>query len=194
VLSGELTVRVGLEDDHHVVPAGTLVCVPAFVVHGFRNGSDAEVTYLNLHAPGVGFADYLRGRLSPEEFDQWDPPQEGIRPASEARIGEREQISERAVLLWESDTVAVAEISGVEVARHVHDRHADSFYVLEGTVAFTAGADSFTAGPGTWVQVPPGVPHSISAPKARFLNLHSPSCGFGAFLRGDGAAFDQRQV
>jgi hypothetical protein len=27
------------------------------VVHGFRNGSDAELRYLNLHAPGQGFAD-----------------------------------------------------------------------------------------------------------------------------------------
>ncbi len=38
------------------MPAGTLARVPPDVVHGFRNGSDAELRYLNLHAPGQGFA------------------------------------------------------------------------------------------------------------------------------------------
>ena len=51
VLAGELTVRLGVEGEEVAVAAGKLVRVPPFVVHGFRNASDAELRYLNLHAP-----------------------------------------------------------------------------------------------------------------------------------------------
>lgn len=91
VLEGELGVRLGVEDRQVRVPAGTLVRVPPMVVHGFRNASrHAEVRYLNLHAPGCGFIPYMRGLRdgSPVDFDQADPPQDGVRPAGEAVIGE----------------------------------------------------------------------------------------------------------
>jgi mannose-6-phosphate isomerase-like protein (cupin superfamily) len=84
VLAGELTVLVGLERRETVLPAGSLVVAPPLVVHGFRNGSDAEVRYLNFHAPGGGFADYLRG-VTPG-FDSEDPPADGGRPAEDALI------------------------------------------------------------------------------------------------------------
>jgi mannose-6-phosphate isomerase-like protein (cupin superfamily) len=86
VLEGELTVRLGLEDDTVVEPKGALARVPPLVIHGFRNGSDAELRYLNFHAPGVGFADYMRGLRDgrPVTYDQEPPPAEGVRPASEA--------------------------------------------------------------------------------------------------------------
>jgi quercetin dioxygenase-like cupin family protein len=64
---------------------------------------------------------------------------------------------------------------------HVHHRHAESFYVVEGELAFSAGGREFVAPAGSWVQVPPGVPHSFEvAETARFLELHTPSCGLGA--------------
>jgi hypothetical protein len=49
-----------------------------------RNGSDAELRYLNFHAPGGGFADYLRGVAG--GFDSEDPPEDGGRPSAEALI------------------------------------------------------------------------------------------------------------
>jgi mannose-6-phosphate isomerase-like protein (cupin superfamily) len=61
VLEGELTMRLGPTGAERRVPVGSLVRVPPGVVHGFRNGSDQEVRYLNLHAPGVGFVAYMRG-------------------------------------------------------------------------------------------------------------------------------------
>src|SRR3954469_17005339 len=61
VLDGELTVRLGPSGDEVPGPAGTLVRVPPLVVHGFRNASDEDMRYLNFHAPGSGFADYMRG-------------------------------------------------------------------------------------------------------------------------------------
>ena len=54
VLEGELTVRLGVEDRAGVVPAGSVARVPPDVVHGFRNASDADLRYLNFHAPGRG--------------------------------------------------------------------------------------------------------------------------------------------
>src|SRR4029450_8075715 len=52
VLEGELTVRLGVDDQEVVVPAGTLARVPRLVVPGFRNGRDHDVTHLTLDAPG----------------------------------------------------------------------------------------------------------------------------------------------
>jgi mannose-6-phosphate isomerase-like protein (cupin superfamily) len=84
VLAGELTFLVGPEREERILPAGTLALAPPLVVHGFRNGSDAEVRYLNFHAPGGGFADYLRG-VTPG-FDSENPPADGGRPAADAAI------------------------------------------------------------------------------------------------------------
>ena len=74
VLDGELTVM--LADEEVVLGPGELIHVPPHVVHGFRNGSDADVRYLNLHVPGVGFADYMRGLRDGVKvpFDQHPPP------------------------------------------------------------------------------------------------------------------------
>jgi quercetin dioxygenase-like cupin family protein len=84
VLAGELTLLVGPEQGERVLPAGTLVLAPPLVVHGFRNASDEELRYLNFHAPGGGFADYLRG-VTPG-FDSEDPPADGGRPVTEAVV------------------------------------------------------------------------------------------------------------
>jgi quercetin dioxygenase-like cupin family protein len=84
VLAGELTFLVGPEREERVLPAGTLALAPPLVVHGFRNGSDAELRYLNFHAPGGGFADYIRGETP--GFDSEDPPADGGRPAEDALI------------------------------------------------------------------------------------------------------------
>jgi len=68
----------------------------------------------------------------------------------------------------------------------VHRRHVESFYVLDGEMTFTAGGRELRAEAGTWVQVATGVPHTFAltgeAP-VRFLDVHTPSCGFGDFAR-----------
>jgi mannose-6-phosphate isomerase-like protein (cupin superfamily) len=85
VLDGELTVGLGADRQETAVPAGSLVVAPVLVVHAFRNASPTEeLRYLNFHAPGGGFADYLRG-VTPG-FDSEDPPADGGRPVAEALI------------------------------------------------------------------------------------------------------------
>jgi quercetin dioxygenase-like cupin family protein len=84
VLAGELTFLLGPDPEEHVLPAGTLALAPPQLVHGFRNAADEELRYLNLHAPGAAFADYLRG-VNPA-FDQHEPPADGGRPLTDALV------------------------------------------------------------------------------------------------------------
>jgi mannose-6-phosphate isomerase-like protein (cupin superfamily) len=84
VLAGELTLLVGPERKERALPAGTLAFAPPLVVHGFRNAADAELRYLNLHAPGARFSDFLRG--THPDFDQKDPPADGGRPETDAVV------------------------------------------------------------------------------------------------------------
>jgi mannose-6-phosphate isomerase-like protein (cupin superfamily) len=177
------------------MPAGTLARVPPQVVHGFRNGSDDHVRYLNLHAPGQGFAAFLRGVRDGRSvsYDQHPPPDDGGRPVSEAAFGGGEAVADGGTLLADVEEIGIAVLRGDrDDAPHVHRRHHEALYVLEGELALTLGDRRLTAGAGSWVNVAPGVAHSRApAGPARFLELHTPSCGFGAFLRGGGDAFDQ---
>ena len=203
VLDGELTVRLGPAGDPRTVPPGALVRVPPLVVHGFRNASDAELRYLNLHAPGLGFADYLRavrdGRTL--AYDQEEPPADGGRSPAEASIGRGEIVADRpglrVALLADVEAIGIAEVwceaGEAPPPPHLHRRHVESFYVLAGELAFTVEASELRATAGTWVQVPAGVPHAFAvggSGEARFLDLHTPSCGFGDFVRSLHAARD----
>jgi quercetin dioxygenase-like cupin family protein len=191
VLEGEIAVRLGVDGDAARVPAGTLARVPPNVVHGFRNPADAEARYLNFHAPGRRFADYLRALRDGGTFsyDQHDPPADG-RPIAEAKVGDAEIVSDRVSLLADVEAIAIAEVTGdpgdPSPPAHVHRRHVESFYVLAGELTFTAGGRELRAQAGSWVQVPAGVPHTFAIGgdgPARFLDVHTPSCGFGDFVR-----------
>lgn len=125
VLTGELTIRLGLEDEQVAIGPGTLVRVPPMVVHGFRNASDADVTYLNLHAPGVGFAGFMRGLRDGRtvDWDQIDPPADGLRPTSLATF------TAGGGLLCETPELTVREI-GLGAGEEVEQ--ADACFVLDG--------------------------------------------------------------
>jgi mannose-6-phosphate isomerase-like protein (cupin superfamily) len=196
VLEGELTVRLGIEDEPVVVPAGMLAHVPPLVVHGFRNGSDAEVRYLNFHTPGRRFADYLRAMRDGRSFsyDQHDPPEDGGRPTSEAVVGRGDVVVERPglrlELLTDVEELGISEThcepATMPLDPHVHHRHVESLYVLAGELTFTFGDREERAVAGTWVQVPAGTPHTLvctGQEEVRFLEIHTPSCGYGDFVR-----------
>jgi quercetin dioxygenase-like cupin family protein len=191
VLEGELTVRLGPDDEQVTVPAGTLARVPPLVVHGFRNASDADVRYLNFHAPGTGFADYMRGLREGERvaFDQHEPPQDGGRPKHEAVAGGAETVRDGVRLLADIPELAVAELTDA-APEHVHRHHVEAFYVLEGELELTVDGERLRAARGTWVAVPAGVKHAVGG-GARYLDIHAPNAGFAAYLRGDASGFDQ---
>ncbi len=207
VLAGELTVLLGPAGESQVAPAGTLARVPPLVAHGFRNGSEAELRYLNFHAPGQGFADYMRsirdGRTL--AFDQEEPPADGGRPPTEASIGRGELVADRpglrVDLLTDIDEIGICEVTsdagGPSPPAHVHARHSESFYVLAGEIALVVGEQELVAGPGAWVHVPAGVPHTFELRgegQVRFLDVHAPSCGFGDFVRALHNARDEDEL
>lgn len=75
--------------------------------------------------------------------------------------------------------------SGPEI--HTHSAEDDSFYILEGELTFTVDGEEVVAGPGTFVLVPPGVPHTFSNPSnepTKFVNVHAPA-GFDLRLEED---------
>lgn len=68
---------------------------------------------------------------------------------------------------------------------HLHRYHAETFYILEGSVDFYVDGNWMTADPGTCLHVPPGVEHACVLTKgcsaARMLMIYQPS-GFDQFL------------
>jgi quercetin dioxygenase-like cupin family protein len=181
VLDGELTVMLGTDGETVVVPAGTLARVPPLVVHGFRNGSDGEVRYLNFHAPGQRFADFLRALRDGRTFtyDQHPPPEDGGRPIAEAVVGGAER-RDRMTVLADVKAIGIAELDAGESSQpaHVHRRHVESLYVLEGELTLTVRDREVRAETGSWLQVARGVPHAVHG-AGRYLELHSPGYDVG---------------
>jgi mannose-6-phosphate isomerase-like protein (cupin superfamily) len=67
---------------------------------------------------------------------------------------------------------------------HMHRRHAESFYILDGDVNFFIDGDWMIATPGTCIHIRPGVPHALDLPqggRGRMLMIYQPS-GFDQYL------------
>jgi mannose-6-phosphate isomerase-like protein (cupin superfamily) len=193
VLDGTMTLQVGPELALVSAPAGTLVMIPPGVVHGFANDGPGEVRFLNFHAPGSGFADYLRGR---GDFDQHPPPADGGRPAADALVvqpggGEHFRRDDRLnAILGERPELSVfrleAEPAWPGVRTHRHSDQVDTFSVLEGEVGLVVGDEVVRAGAGSFYAALPGAPHGVhndSGGRAVLLNAHGPDAGFAEGVR-----------
>ena len=100
ILDGELELRLGPEVESFSAPAGTLCSAPPNFVHTFRNSSPSTALFLNIHAPGAGFADMMRARRDgrneeADRFDQHDPPADGGRPLADALVAVPDDTGER---------------------------------------------------------------------------------------------------
>jgi mannose-6-phosphate isomerase-like protein (cupin superfamily) len=78
---------------------------------------------------------------------------------------------------------------------HFHRQHADSFYVLEGGLAFLVVDEEKLLSPNACACAPPEVVHGFrTTSPARFLNFHTPDGGFAENLRerhrGEPGGFD----
>ncbi len=121
-----------------------------------------------------------------------------VRPGEGEPITARE---DRSVAI----TVALEQLCATEswygsaqsgASPHIHRRHADTFYVVEGEILFTVGSEQVPAPGGTSVSVPPGLVHGFESTRdARFLNFHTPDRGFAESLRvrRDGLPYDPAQ-
>jgi uncharacterized cupin superfamily protein len=189
VLDGELTLRLGVDGEAVVVPAGTLARVPSDVVHGFRNASQADVRYLNLHAPGRQFANFMRalrdGRTPPASYDQHPPPSGGGRPTTEAVVGGQSIIDDepglRVTLHADIAAIWVAEVQcdpGIESETQAHADHVQSIYVLAGELVLRTGDRELRGPAGTWLRLPPALPYALTCrgpEPLRYLDLRTPA-------------------
>jgi quercetin dioxygenase-like cupin family protein len=70
--------------------------------------------------------------------------------------------------------VEVTAPAGYETPRHVHEEEDEVFYVLEGELTISIGADSFSAREGAFALSHLGIPHAIKAERdTRWLHLAS---------------------
>lgn len=71
----------------------------------------------------------------------------------------------------------VTQPPGVATPLHRHDREAEAFYLLEGTMDYRADQEDFRLEPGCFMYLPAGVPHAFrirGTEPARFLALVVP--------------------
>jgi mannose-6-phosphate isomerase-like protein (cupin superfamily) len=106
-------------------------------------------------------------------------------------LGRREGREGDILVSCEEVTVTQGRYPGGErvAGTHVHRDHTDAFYVLEGELGFVVGheAETVTLAGGGFLAAPPGVAHSFRTAgerPARWLTIHAPDGGFGAFMRG----------
>jgi quercetin dioxygenase-like cupin family protein len=205
ILGGELHVGIGGEE--HLLGEGSAWCAPIGLAHGYQHRGNDEVRFLNLHTPGMGFAEYLFGRKTPEEVDQFEPPEDGGLPVSEAirlKLAEEgETVTDRPertirilVDLPQLCMTWTRYVPGEEgPGPHIHKEHLDAFFILSGELNFGLGpeVERVKAGPGTFVMAPPRVIHTFrndGPEEATWLNFHAPSKGFASFLRDNDFVWD----
>ena len=201
MLDGDLHVYAGHE--HGRLGKDMVWVAPPGVIHTYRHDGTDEVRFLNIHAPGMGFADYLFGERPPHEADQFEPPEDAKGDAIVLHIEDGETVAdtpERTIrILADLPELALTwtRYAAGEAGPppHVHKEHVDVFFVLDGELLFRVGPEleSVTAGPGTFVLAPPHVIHTFqkTGPAgARWLNLHAPSTGFADYLRDPDRRWD----
>ena len=196
VLEGELELGLGPEVTRLTGSAGSLAAAPPNVVHTFRNGSDAAVVFLNIHAPNMRFAEMLRAARDGRdeyagEFDQFEPPADGGRPLSDAAFrgpgeGEPIEIGESSAILKANGPAVGGFFSVTEMtlapgfqgpALNRDGALLDGFYVLEGTLSLQLGDEELEARRGAFALAPAGKATfaNRSAQEVRVLNLSAPA-------------------
>jgi quercetin dioxygenase-like cupin family protein len=89
--------------------------------------------------------------------------------------------------------VEVTEPAGGGAPLHVHHGEAEGFYILDGSIELTCGAQTVTAHAGDFVYTPRDVPHKyavVGDKPARVLLLFSRP-GFEMFFAEGGSPLDQ---
>ena len=102
-------------------------------------------------------------------------------------------------LLADVEQLAAVEVRAApgwgKAPPHVHARHGEALYVVEGELALQLEDRVHRVEPETWMFVPPQIVHAVEVTgdeTARYLALHTPGSGYGGYVRGDVAGFDQR--
>jgi mannose-6-phosphate isomerase-like protein (cupin superfamily) len=171
VLEGELELRLGPAVESVAAPAGTLGAAPPNLVHTFRNSSEATAIFINVHAPGAGFADMMRARRDgrdeeADRFDQHDPPADGGRPLADALVTTPGESEAR-------DPDGHFSVAEEEVAPGYRQSFVSfdpppltALFVAEGTIELVVDGSETELRMGDFALVPPGVAHALGNPSA----------------------------
>jgi mannose-6-phosphate isomerase-like protein (cupin superfamily) len=89
--------------------------------------------------------------------------------------------------------VEFLDFEGSSVPLHVNDRWDTGFYILAGEYSFVIADETVAASPGSWVYVPPRIPHAwrCDSTEGRLLNVTVPG-GFEGFYREAGESVPDR--
>ena len=65
---------------------------------------------------------------------------------------------------------------GHRIPNHVHFKHTETFFCLNGSVSLTAGEEMLSLHPGDFLHVPAGTPHTfqLTGNNTRFIQFHAP--------------------
>ena len=205
VLEGEYAFELG--DERATRAAGTALVIPREVIHRDEHETTEQGAFLNLHAPSMNFAEYLFGEMPAEDADNIFDPPEDVVPYDRATVlafaEEGETVTDRAErtirILADLPELALTwtrYANGEEgPGPHIHRKHSDAFFILEGELVFRVGPElePVTATPGTFLLAPPEVVHTFrneGPADATWLNFHAPSEGFANFLRDPSFVWD----
>jgi mannose-6-phosphate isomerase-like protein (cupin superfamily) len=140
-------------------------------VHTFRNSSEATAIFINVHAPGAGFADMMRARRDgrPEEaeqFDQHDPPADGGRPVADALVTKPGEAGAR-------DPDGQFFLAEEEVAPGFRQSFVSfdpppltALFVVDGTIELVVDGSETQLSVGDFALVPAGAAHALGNPSA----------------------------
>lgn len=65
---------------------------------------------------------------------------------------------------------------GHRIPNHVHEKHTETFFCLNGSVSMTADEEEVSLQPGDFLHVPAGTPHTfqLTGNNTRFIQFHAP--------------------
>jgi thiamine-phosphate pyrophosphorylase len=157
--------------------------VPWFVIGGIDGETIDEVV-----AHGAAGAAVVRAVRDADDPEAAARALRAALPPAGATV-----VQEGSVLLPQVDWIA-ARLDGGErgAAAHVHALHADTFFLLDGTLEFRLGDGTARVPAGSCVTAPPLLLHAFRNPgqeAARYLNLHAP----GVWARGRRAGLPLEQ-
>jgi quercetin dioxygenase-like cupin family protein len=90
----------------------------------------------------------------------------------------------------------ITQPPGLATPLHVHRREAEAFFVLEGSMAYEAGGELFHLEPGSFIYLPPDVPHRFRVTgdrPSRFLGIVTPA-GLSGLYREIGVPAQGRHL
>lgn len=94
------------------------------------------------------------------------------------------------------DLALVTQPAGTATSLHRHTREAEAFYLLEGTMTYRAGEQTYHLGAGDFLYLPQGLPHALRVTgtgPTTFLGLTAPA-GLVDLYEEIGTAAEQRRL